>query len=47
MRFPFFTLVVFLFSVSLSAQNPEYSSDKIADSLKQNANAVVRLDQIV
>jgi hypothetical protein len=46
MRFPFFTLVVFLFSVSLSAQNPEYSSDKIADSLKQNANAVVRLDQI-
>lgn len=46
MRFPFFTLVVFLFSISLSAQNPEYSSDKIADSLKQNANAVVRLDQI-
>ena len=39
--------LVFLLSITLlSAQNPEYSSLLIPDSLKQNANAVVRLDQI-
>jgi transglutaminase-like putative cysteine protease len=39
--------LVFLFSISLlSAQKFEYTSLLISDSLKQNANAVVRLDQI-
>ncbi len=39
--------LVFLFSISLlSAQKSEYTSLLIPDSLKQNANAVVRLDQI-
>ncbi len=34
-----------LFSVSFYGQNPNFSSLVIADSLKQNANAVIRLDQ--
>ena len=39
--------LVFLFSINLlSAQKSEYASLIIPDSLKQNANAVVRLDQI-
>lgn len=39
--------LVFLFSITLlSAQKSEYTSLLIPDSLKQNANAVVRLDQI-
>lgn len=39
--------LVFLFSISLlSAQKSEYTSLSIPDSLKQNANAVVRLNQI-
>ena len=39
--------LVFLFSITLlSAQKSEFSSLLISDSLKQNANAVVRLDQI-
>ena len=39
--------LVFLFSISfLSAQKSEYTSLLIPDSLKQNANAIVRLDQI-
>ncbi len=46
MRFSFFPLIIFLFSISLFAQNPEYSVSKIPDSLKLNANAVVRLEQI-
>lgn len=41
-----FAVVVFLFSTFIFAQNPEYSSAKIPDSLLQNANAVVRLDHI-
>lgn len=42
-----FGYLVFLFSISLlSAQKSEYTSLLIPDSLKQNANAVVRLDQI-
>lgn len=39
-------LVFFVFSTANFAQKPEYSSLLISDSLKQNANAVVRLDQI-
>jgi len=39
-------VVVFLFSTLILAQKPEYSSALIPDSLKLNANAVVRLDQI-
>ncbi|HAH54960.1 MAG TPA: DUF3857 domain-containing protein [Flavobacterium sp.] len=39
-------LIVFLFSTSLFAQKPEYSTLLIPDSLKQNANSVVRLDQM-
>jgi hypothetical protein len=39
--------LVFLFFISLlSAQKSEYTSLSIPDSLKQNANAVVRLNQI-
>ena len=45
MRITFSALIVFLFFNIISAQNPEYSSLIIPDSLKQNANAVVRLDQ--
>ena len=42
-----FGYLVFLFSISLlSAQKSEYTSLLIPDSLRQNANAVVRLDQI-
>jgi hypothetical protein len=39
-------LFFLFFSSLLSAQKLEYSSSFIPDSLKQNANAVVRLDQI-
>lgn len=46
MRISFSALIVFLFFNTISAQNPEYSSLIIPDSLKQNANAVVRLDQL-
>jgi hypothetical protein len=41
-----FALIFFLFPLVSSAQNSEYSTVKIADSLKENANAVVRLDQM-
>ncbi|WP_374174136.1 DUF3857 domain-containing protein [Flavobacterium tructae] len=41
-----FTLFFFFFTFVLTAQKSEYSSAAIADSLKENANAVVRLDQI-
>lgn len=38
---------LFLFFTSLSfAQNTEYNSLNISDSLKENANAVIRLNQI-
>ncbi|WP_017496167.1 DUF3857 domain-containing protein [Flavobacterium sp. WG21] len=40
------TLFFFFFTFVLTAQKSEYSSAAIADSLKENANAVVRLDQI-
>jgi hypothetical protein len=39
-------LIIFLFSATLFSQKPEYSSLLIPDSLKQNTNAVVRLNQI-
>lgn len=39
-------VVVFLFSTIIFAQKPEYSSALIPDSLKLNANAVLRLSQI-
>jgi transglutaminase-like putative cysteine protease len=46
MNFKLYCLV-FLFSINLlSAQKSEFASLSIPDSLKQNANAVVRLDQI-
>jgi transglutaminase-like putative cysteine protease len=39
--------LVFLFSINLlSAQKSEFASLSIPDSLKQNANAIVRLEQI-
>ncbi|SHF69179.1 protein of unknown function [Flavobacterium fluvii] len=46
MNFKYFGLVFFFFTTLLSAQKTEYSSLLIPDSLKQNANAIVRLDQI-
>jgi hypothetical protein len=46
MRFDYSFLVFLFFTSLLSAQKIEYSSLLIPDSLKQNANAVVRLDQI-
>lgn len=39
-------LFFFLFSLISSAQKSEYSTATITDSLKENANAVVRLDQM-
>ena len=38
-----FTLILFVTSISFFAQKNDYLVDKIPDSLKQNANAVVRL----
>jgi hypothetical protein len=46
MRFDYSLLVFLFFTSLLSAQKTEYSSLLIPDSLKQNANAVVRLNQI-
>jgi transglutaminase-like putative cysteine protease len=46
MNFKLSCLVFFFFTTILFAQKSEYSSLLIPDSLKQNANAVVRLDQI-
>lgn len=46
MKFKYSFLVFLFFTSLLSAQKTEYSSLLIPDSLKQNANAVVRLDQI-
>ncbi|OIV43357.1 DUF3857 domain-containing protein [Flavobacterium johnsoniae] len=45
MKSQVFTLFFLLFSLFSSAQKSEYSILTIADSLKENANAVVRLDQ--
>ena len=46
MKFKYSCLVFLFFTSLLSAQKTEYSSLLIPDSLKQNANAVVRLNQI-
>ncbi|OMQ12785.1 DUF3857 domain-containing protein [[Flexibacter] sp. ATCC 35103] len=46
MKFTFFGLFFFLFINISSAQKNEYAVTAIADSLKENANAVVRLDEI-
>lgn len=46
MKSPVFALFFFLFTLISSAQKSEYSILTIADSLKENANAVVRLNQI-
>lgn len=45
MKKPFFALFFFFITLILSAQKTEYVVAAIADSLKENANAVVRLDQ--
>lgn len=46
MKFLIYSLIIFLFSTTIVAQKAEYSTLLIPDSLKQNANAVVRLSQI-
>lgn len=46
MKFLSSLLITFLFTSTIFAQKTEYSSLLISDSLKQNANAVVRLNQI-
>ncbi|MBF2707964.1 DUF3857 domain-containing protein [Flavobacterium soyangense] len=46
MKFISALFLFFLFSTSLYSQKTEYSTLLISDSLKQNANAVVRLNQI-
>ena len=45
MKSPVFALFFLLFTVISSAQKSEFPAFTISDSLKQNANAVVRLDQ--
>ena len=45
MRNLFCALFFFVFTLISSAQKSEYAISTIADSLKENANAVVRLDQ--
>lgn len=46
MKFLVSSLITFLFATTAFAQKTEYSTLLIPDSLKQNANAVVRLNQI-
>ena len=46
MKNPCYALLFFLFTLISSAQKSEYAITKIADSLKENANAVIRLDQM-
>jgi len=46
MKNPFFALFFLFFTLISSAQKSEYSVINIPDSLKENANAVVRLNQI-
>ncbi|MBC7846587.1 MAG: DUF3857 domain-containing protein [Flavobacterium sp.] len=46
MNFKYCCLVFLFFTTLLSAQKTEYTTQLIPDSLKQNANAVVRLGQI-
>lgn len=45
MKSLYYTLIFLLFTLFSSAQKTEYLVLTIADSLKENANAVVRLDQ--
>lgn len=45
MKFLYFFSTFFLISSTVFSQKAEYSTSLIADSLKQNANAVVRLDE--
>ncbi|NDP25947.1 MAG: DUF3857 domain-containing protein [Flavobacterium sp.] len=45
MKFLSSLLIAFLVTTTIAAQKSEYTSLLISDSLKQNANAVVRLDQ--
>ncbi|MDQ6471533.1 DUF3857 domain-containing protein [Flavobacterium sp. LHD-80] len=46
MRSPFFSLFFCLIALTTYAQKVNYNITSIPDSLKQNANAVVRLDQM-
>ena len=46
MKFTFSGLFFFLFTLILSAQKSEYAVTAVSDSLKENANAVIRLDQM-
>ncbi|TDO94255.1 DUF3857 domain-containing protein [Flavobacterium sp. 245] len=46
MRSPFFSLFFCLIALTSYAQKVNYNVTSIPDSLKQNANAVVRLDQM-
>ncbi|HJY13075.1 MAG TPA: DUF3857 domain-containing protein, partial [Flavobacterium sp.] len=46
MKKPFFALIFLLFSLISSAQKGDYSVLTIADSLKSNADAVVRLNKM-
>ncbi|OXA82451.1 protein of unknown function [Flavobacterium aquidurense] len=46
MKKPFFALFFLLFTLISSAQKSEYSVLTLSDSLKANADAVVRLDQM-
>ncbi len=46
MRKPLFALIFLFFTLISSAQKSEYAATAINDSLKQNANTVVRLDQM-
>jgi hypothetical protein len=45
MKTPVFALLFFFITLLSSAQKGEYPVSKISDSLKENANAVVRLNQ--
>ena len=46
MNFKYYSFVLLFFTTLLSAQKTEYTTLSIPDSLIQNANAVVRLDQM-
>ncbi|TPG38872.1 DUF3857 domain-containing protein [Flavobacterium pectinovorum] len=46
MKTLFFALLFFFVTLLSSAQKGEYPVSKISDSLKENANAIVRLDQM-
>lgn len=46
MKNPFFALFLFLIALNSYSQKVSYNVASIPDSLKQNANAVVRLDQM-